>query len=1108
VLGDDGDAIPQLEEREDDDLDDDEDDARRDVGDVEAVVVAAVHDPEGPVDLQGQTEHEADRRLIEVYGDTVHRNDGRQLHGGIEDDEAMCMLYDKVVSYAHPLYSPPKGKVGEEFIRLLAEELQKVRRRESNSERFLILAPVILRRETGIIGAKNIRTRIERRMKLWREGKIAELVVDTVATARRGCGGQRTDEDDDGIARRYYSMVQAGKLREAVRYLTNRKGGGVYSADDADSKTGRKVIDVLLEKHPAMMIPDLGDPDWKSFESYEECLDSVPVDVSQSIVEAVASKLHGGAGPSSVDALAFKKWLTFYGRASQVLREEVAAWAEWLANTSPPWAAYRGLMGCRLAALDKCPGVRPLGIGEIFRRTIAKCVLTVCGEDAKAACGSTQLCAGLEAGIEGALHAVAEQSEELSSMEFGEWEVDDDIWEKEAADGEVQDSLPMRRDREARAARAAALLTQEGQDEGMEESSEDTAAGESGTPSLEEVLLLVDATNGFNLLSRLGMLWTVRHRCPKLARFAFNCYRHEIRLVCRRQGKAALVILSREGVTQGDPLAMALYGIALLPLAELLRSEHPDVTQPWFADDAAMQGLPQPVAKCFRLLIRVGPQFGYYPEPDKSFAICPLATEAAARPAFDAEELPIGYCRGHRYVGGFVGSGAMRDRWLEPKVESWVAGVKALAKVAARYPQAAYHGFAMSLQAEWQYLCRCLPGVGPHLQPIEDAIHQVLIPALLTMPPEQVAPDFRRLLANSVKKGGLGLRNPVASADRLYQASKEATAVLVKSLREGGELDSVEHRQCVRAAAKRARNERMLGEEAFLEELAKGSSKAIQKRLERIVETGAWITAPPSALMGTLLSRQEFSDNLRLRYGMRPIGLCDRCDGCGAGFSIEHGLSCSVGGLVGQRHDDGRDEAGNLAAMALSKSRVSYEPKIFYGTDVLAGQQDNRAGGAGGNSAAVGRRAAGNEARGDIAIHGLWKSGETCILDIRITDTDAKSYAGISSKKVLEKAAKAKKDKYLDACLERRKSFTPLVYSVDGMPCKEAKAFEKRVASLLASKWERRYSEMVGFVRARMSLAIVRSNTRLLRGARTSRPQRLSMEDGAAMSAMDPIREI
>ena len=43
----------------------------------------------------------------------------------------------------------------------------------------------------------------------------------------------------------------------------------------------------------------------------------------------------------------------------------------------------------------------------------------------------------------------------------------------------------------------------------------------------------------------------------------------------------------------------------------------------------------------------------------------------------------------------------------------------------------------------------------------------------------------------------------------------------------------------------------------------------------------------------------------------------------------------------------------------------------------------------------------------------LWKKGETCLLDIHIMDTDAKSYASSLSKKVLEKAAKDKKDKYV-----------------------------------------------------------------------------------------------
>ena len=66
--------------------------------------------------------------------------------------------------------------------------------------------------------------------------------------------------------------------------------------------------------------------------------------------------------------------------------------------------------------------------------------------------------------------------------------------------------------------------------------------------------------------------------------------------------------------------------------------------------------------------------------------------------------------------------------------------------------------------------------------------------------------------------------------------------------------------------------------------------------------------------------------------------------------------------------------------------------------------------------------------------------------------------------------------------MDRRRSFTPLVYSVDGMACKEAKAFKKRIACLLAEKLDHPYSEIVRYVRRRMGMAVIRLNTVLLRG--------------------------
>ena len=315
------------------------------------------------------------------------------------------------------------------------------------------------------------------------------------------------------------------------------------------------------------------------------------------------------------------------------------------------------------------------------------------------------------------------------------------------------------------------------------------------------------------------------------------------------------------------------------------------------------------------------------------------------------------------------------------------------------------------------------------------------------------------------------------------------------SLLDATKLDSVAHKACVRQAGAKARKERVDGEKKVVRGMMELASKAVKKRLERIGQTGAWLTMIPNRLNGTLLSMEEWRDNARLRYGMRPGGLCTHCDGCRAHFTIEHGLNCKTEGLVGIRHDDTRDEAGGLAAMALTLSKVSYEPQIFYGRDVAASQPNN--------TQNNGSYAIGDEARGNVKVHGLWDKGSDYILDIQVTDTDARSYQSITSEKVLERAANVKKSKYLEACLERRRSFIPLVYSVDGMVCKEVRAFEKRVTSLIATKLDRQYSKMVGFVQGRLSLAVIRSTTMLLHGARSSgRFHMPKIEDSAGMEAM------
>ena len=60
-------------------------------------------------------------------------------------------------------------------------------------------------------------------------------------------------------------------------------------------------------------------------------------------------------------------------------------------------------MAGRLIALESNPEVRPISIGEVLRRIIAKCVHSVAKEEA---CGIDQLCGGLQAVMDGGVHAM------------------------------------------------------------------------------------------------------------------------------------------------------------------------------------------------------------------------------------------------------------------------------------------------------------------------------------------------------------------------------------------------------------------------------------------------------------------------------------------------------------------------------------------------------------------------------------------------------------------------------------------------------------------------------------------------------------------------------
>ena len=119
------------------------------------------------------------------------------------------------------------------------------------------------------------------------------------------------------------------------------------------------------------------------------------------------------------------------------------------------------------------------------------------------------------------------------------------------------------------------------------------------------------------------------------------------------------------------------------------------------------------------------------------------------------------------------------------------------------------------------------------------------------------------------------------------------------------------------------------------------------------------------------------------------------------------------------RHNEVAGEITNLTQKALPPSAVCEEPFIHSRTKEPKG------------SNCTDEIISTDNERGDILIRGFWSRGTHCVVDVRVTDTDAKTYQARDPIKILASQEKSKKSQYLESCLHSRRHFTPFVVLTD-----------------------------------------------------------------------------
>ena len=256
-----------------------------------------------------------------------------------------------------------------------------------------------------------------------------------------------------------------------------------------------------------------------------------------------------------------------------------------------------------------------------------------------------------------------------------------------------------------------------------------------------EGMILVDATNAFNTLNRLVTLLNCDKICPAMSCILINTYRDNSQLFVDGQ-----CMMSKEGTTQGDLLAMAMYAIGTQPL---LRKLDGITKQVWYADDSAAGSTLQQLRRWWDMLNEIGPHYGYFPNSTKTHVLVKkehVDTASEIILLFRDTAMTISV-DGERYLGGVMGTSFIQ-KYVQRKVEGWVKEVLQLSKIAETQAHTAYAAFTHGLASKWNYLLRVTDweelSLSEILKPLESAIQSQFIPALTGQPQGRIQRGFER----------------------------------------------------------------------------------------------------------------------------------------------------------------------------------------------------------------------------------------------------------------------------------------------------------------------------------------------------------------------------
>ena len=311
--------------------------------------------------------------------------------------ERVELIYEKVVYWKKNLFLLRTGKSGklyiDENVKLLNSWVEGTTLHNIAFKAIMIMPNLLLQKPSKNSKAKDHLTALERTVQRWLKGDLMQLSHEG-ETIQKNLTQQLTKGDIGNFPKKFAALMRKGNANVAINLLTETMRNRILPLNN-------KTLNLLRLKHPdpkdahvSVMLVDVA-----------ERIHPVKFEVIDAeMIRKTVMKTRGGSGPSGLNGDGWKRILLSknFGESSSDLCQTLAKVTKKLCTEELP-TSLEGFLACRLIPLNKNPGLRPIGVGEVLKRIIEKVVVSVSNDISSV--GSLQVCAGHEAGCEAVIHA-------------------------------------------------------------------------------------------------------------------------------------------------------------------------------------------------------------------------------------------------------------------------------------------------------------------------------------------------------------------------------------------------------------------------------------------------------------------------------------------------------------------------------------------------------------------------------------------------------------------------------------------------------------------------------------------------------------------------------